>query len=191
MRAKSIIEQEHRSLAAVLHGMLHVVREIRYRGAKPDFTLLRAMVDYIDSFSERLHHPKEDAYLFKFLALRCPAAAPLVTQLGEEHRAGVVKLRELRDALDAWTQDGNGFRDFTTRLAAYASFHWEHMRREESDVMPLAQLHLTAEDWKLTDEAFLGHTDPLFGVEPEAEFQELFRRIVATAPPPIGKGPPR
>ena len=62
MRAKKIIEQEHRSLAAVLHGMLYVVREIRYGGARADFMLLDAMVHYIETFSERFHHPKEEAY---------------------------------------------------------------------------------------------------------------------------------
>ena len=30
VQAKRIIEEEHRSLAAVLHGMLYVIREIRY-----------------------------------------------------------------------------------------------------------------------------------------------------------------
>ena len=43
MQAKRIIEEEHRSLAAVLHGMLYVVREIRYMGMQPDFVLLEAM----------------------------------------------------------------------------------------------------------------------------------------------------
>ncbi len=58
VQAKRIIEEEHRSLAAVLHGMLYVVREIRYVGIKPDFVLLEAMVHYIDVFQERFHHPQ-------------------------------------------------------------------------------------------------------------------------------------
>ena len=48
MQAKRIIEQEHRSLAAVLHGMLYVVREIRYGGAAPDFELLPAFAKHGD-----------------------------------------------------------------------------------------------------------------------------------------------
>ena len=42
VQAKRIIEEEHRSLAAVLHGMLYVVREIRYVGIEPDFVLRQA-----------------------------------------------------------------------------------------------------------------------------------------------------
>ena len=74
MKAISIIRDEHRSLAAVLHGMLYLVREIGERGKKPDFRLLAAMMYYIDTFPERFHHPKEDRYLFRILGLRHPAA---------------------------------------------------------------------------------------------------------------------
>ena len=74
MRAIQIIEDEHRSLAAVLHGLLYLVREIRLRNAKPDFELLGAMLHYIDAFPERFHHPKEDAYLFRHLRERDPGS---------------------------------------------------------------------------------------------------------------------
>ena len=70
MKAISIIQDEHRSLAAVLHGMLYLVREIGERGRKPDFRLLDAMMYYIDTFPERFHHPKEDRYLFRIEGMR-------------------------------------------------------------------------------------------------------------------------
>ena len=43
MRAIRIIHDEHRSIAAVLHGMLYLVRQIRDDRAKPNFELFRAM----------------------------------------------------------------------------------------------------------------------------------------------------
>jgi hemerythrin-like domain-containing protein len=186
MRAKKIIEQEHRSLGAVLHGLLFVVRDIRF-GGKPDFELLAAMVHYIETFSERFHHPKEDAYLFARLAPRCPASAPLLARLADEHRTGIAMLRELRAALDAFHDDGEAFAAFAALTATYASFHWQHMRAEEDELMPLAQTYLTAEDWQVIDTAFSGHSDPLFGVQRGDEFKELFRRIVELAPAPLGK----
>ena len=51
MKAIRIIHDEHRSLAAVLHGMLYLVNAIRDRGAKPDFKVLGAMVYYIGATS--------------------------------------------------------------------------------------------------------------------------------------------
>jgi hemerythrin-like domain-containing protein len=192
VQAKRIIEDEHRSLAAVLHGMLYVVREIRYVGIKPDFLLLRAMVHYIDAFLERFHHPKEDAYLFALLGSRCPGAAPLLDRLKQEHEWGAVKLRELQKALSRYQHGGSAeFAEFAALAADFAAFHWEHMRLEESNLMPMAERHLTDADWNAIDAAFLGHTNPLFGAEQGDEFRDLFRRIVNLAPPPMGMAPLR
>jgi len=192
VNAKRIIEAEHRSLAAVLHGMLYVVREIRFGGAEPNFDLLEAMVDYIDTFSERFHHPKEDDYLFKLLRERCPSAAPLLDRLVNEHKTGADKLRVLRRLLERYREFGIGaMPEFAARVAEFAVFHWDHMRLEEGKALPLAEAHLTRGDWDVIDAAFQGHTDPLLGAERGAEYQELFRRIVELAPPPIGRAPPR
>ena len=192
MQAIRIIAHEHRSLTAVLRGLLYVMREIRYGGTEPDFELLNAMLHYIDAFSERFHHPKEDAYLFERLGVRLPAAAPLIDRLKREHQSGAVKLQELRHALMRYQLAGStSFPEFASRGAGFAAFHWDHMRLEEDELLPLARLHLTSADWDAIDAAFLGHTDPLLGAERGAEYQELFRRIVELAPPPIGKASTR
>lgn len=192
MQAIRIIQDEHRSLAAVLHGMLYLVREIRERGAKPDFAVLRAMVYYIDAFPERFHHPKEDRYLFRLLRTRCPEASPLLERLETEHRAGAEKIRRLEQALARYQEGGaKEFPAFAAAVDAYAGFHWEHMHAEEKQLLPLAEKHLTTGDWEAIDAAFTGHTDPLFGAAAGAEYDQLFRRIVNLAPPPIGVGPAR
>jgi len=36
--------------------------------------------------------------------------------------------------------------------------------------------------------AFIGHADPLFGVDAGAKYDALFSRIVNLAPPPMGVG---
>lgn len=192
MQAIRIIHDEHRSLAAVLHGMLYLVREIRLRDMSPPFDVLGAMVYYIDAFPERFHHPKEDAYLFRFLATRHPDAARLIDGLQTEHRAGAEKIRGLEQALHRYREGGPGqFPGFAEAVQGYASFHWDHMRTEEDELIPLARTHLTTDDWKEIDEAFLGHSDPLIGTRAGAEYETLFRRIACLAPPPIGLGPER
>ena len=192
MNAIDTILDEHRSLAAVLHGLLYLVRGIDSRRMDADFKLLGAMIYYIDAFPERLHHPKEDAYLFKQLRLRHPEAGPLLDRLDAEHRAGAVKIRELEHALTRFEHGGaEGFPAFATAVEAYAAFHWQHMRVEEEEVLPLAKKYLLPEDWKAIDAAFAGNTDPLFGAKANSEYDTLFRRIVHLAPPPIGVGPAR
>jgi len=81
------------------------------------------------------------------------------------------------------------FPAFLAAVEDYAQFHWQHMRAEEDEVLPLARKHLAAADWEAIDAAFAGHTDPILGTDVGAGFTALFSRIVLLAPPPIGVGP--
>lgn len=192
MQAIRIIRAEHRSLAAVLDGMIYLVHQIRDRGAEPDFNLLGAMIYYFDTVPERFHHPKEDEYLFHRLRLRHPDAVPLLERLKSEHRAGAEKIRTLALALTRFQQGGAAeFSNFMAAVEAYATFQWKHMGTEEKEVLPLAEKHLTAPDWKVIDAAFLGHTDPMLGASAGIEYKALFDRIFKLAPPPIGMRPTR
>lgn len=190
MQAIRTIRDEHRAIAAILHGMLYLVRKIRDRGATPNFNLFGAMIYYIDAFPERFHHPKEDRYLFRVLRIRHPDSASLLDRLEEEHRTGAYKIRALEQALARYQHGGvSEFPDFAKAVEDYAAFHWNHMRAEEDEVLPLAEKHLSAADWDGVDTAFLGHVDPMHGAGAEGEYQALFTRIVNLAPPPIGVGP--
>lgn len=192
VRAIRIIHDEHSSLAAVLNGMLYLVRKIRDHRMVPDFGLLGAMVYYIDAFPERFHHPKEDKYLFKLLRIRCAGAAPLIDRLEEDHRVGAEQIRTLEQTLVRWNQGGERESTaFVAAVEAYAAFHKQHMEREENELLPLAKKHLRGRDWIAIDVAFNGHTDPLFGEVPRGDYDKLFQRILNlrilnVTPPPIG-----
>jgi hemerythrin-like domain-containing protein len=188
MQACTNILIEHCSLDAVIHGMLYLVRDVR-RGAKPNFEVFGAMVYYIDAFPERFHHPKEDAHLFKRLRERHPDAVPLLDRLEAEHRKGAEKIRDLEQALMRYQQGGEAqFAAFEKAVTEYADFQWKHMTVEETEVLPLARQYLTQEDWQEIDAAFSGNSDPLLGSEAAAEYENLFRRILTLAPPPVGIG---
>ena len=188
MKAIDILRDEHRSLAAVLHGMRHLVREIDAGRMAPDFRLFDAMLYYIDAFPERFHHPREDEYLFRRVLARAPAAAPIVAHLEDEHREGALRIRALAQSLERYRAGGaREFAAFRDAVDDYAGFHWKHMRAEEDELLPLARAHLTQDDWRAVDAGFAGAPDPLHGAG-VAEYDALFRRIVTLAPPPIGAG---
>jgi len=190
MQALRIIEDDHRALAAVLHGMRYLVRETGERSAPPRFDVLGAMIYYIDAFPERVHHPRESEYLFRLLRVRCPQAALLIDQLEEEHRAGAQHIRALEQGLARYQHGGAGeFPAFAALVESYVTFQYEHMRREEQEVLPLATQHLLPSDWDVIDAAFNGGSVPRFGPETPENFQKLFSLIVRLAPPPIGVGP--
>ena len=187
-KAIRIIRDEHRSISAVLSGLIELTRVARNPGVQPGFAVFRAMIHYIDEFPERLHHPKEDHFLFARLAERAPDTRPLVEELRKEHVRGAELVRELESALLAF--EVNGARDlpaFDAAVNAYAQFHWDHMRKEEERVLPLAEKHLTEADWRWIEEAFAGNRDPIADLR-ERDFEQLYQRIVNLAPAPVGLG---
>ena len=188
--AISILKSEHRSMSVVLLALKELARMAQDATVQPDLRAFRAMLRYIDEFPERLHHPKEDEFLFARLAARSEQARALVDDLKSEHRAGARLIRELERAFlffeESWPA---GRREFQSALEAYAAFHWAHMRKEEEKLLPLARRYLSAEDWKAIDAAFAANSDPVAGMR-EHEFQQLFSRIAHLAPAPVGLGEP-
>ena len=189
-RALAIIHDEHRSLGAVLHGLRFLVREMQEKGSEPDFKLLWAMLYYMDAFSERLHHPKEDAYLFARLRERTREADEIIATLEQQHVDSSERLRQLEQALGQLEAGAQGSLEaFAQTAEKLIEEAWQHMSLEEKVVIPLAKKHLTTEDWVGIAEAFGENGDPRFGAKPDHEFRDLFTRIVNLAPPPIGVGP--
>jgi hemerythrin-like domain-containing protein len=188
--ALNIIRDEHRSIAAILHGMQHLVREIRERKAKIDTKVFRAMLYYLDTFSERMHHPKEDRYLFDPLRRLGAGSDSLIAELEREHAEGGNALRRVEQCLIRFEEGGEKeFAEFGAEVDRFVEGYWEHMRKEEEHVFPLAQKLFSAADWEAIDRAFKVNADPLAGDRNERDFRKLFSRIVSLAPPPIGVGP--
>ena len=62
--ALDVIHEEHQALAAMLRSMSMLLAQARREQSLPDFSVLRAMLFYVDEFPERLHHTKESQLLF-------------------------------------------------------------------------------------------------------------------------------
>lgn len=187
-RTLAVIREEHRALAGVLHGLQYLVKRIADGKEQPDFVLLTAMVVYILSFPVRLHHPKEDEYLFSALRLRDAAVVPVLDELEAEHVKDREYTRNLDDALRRYEREPGEFRAFAAAVERYAAFQWAHMRKEEDIVLPAAERALVPEDWSAIDAAFQSNQDRLVGVTVAEEFRELFKKIMTAAPAPIGAG---
>ncbi len=177
------LHDEHRSIARVLEALETITAEISERLVEPDFTLLATMLYYLDAVPERMHHPKEDRYLFAALARHDPDAASLIARLEREHQRTGDLIGELERALVHW-QGGaaDGVHQFALVLSTYCDFTWKHMRAEETQILPRARQHLTVADWQALDAAFSANDDPLFGVSRRREFDRLYHRIANLAP---------
>lgn len=186
--AVSILKSEHRSISAVLHGLKELARMAQDATVRPRFQVLRSMLRYIDEYPERLHHPKEDEHLFARVAARAPQARKLIDELKKEHEQGAGLIRELERTLlffeEGWPAGG---REFQQAVDAFADFHWQHMRKEELELLPIAERVLTAGDWRAIERAFATNLDPIAELQ-ERDYERLFSRIANLAPAPVGLG---
>jgi nucleotide-binding universal stress UspA family protein/hemerythrin-like domain-containing protein len=189
MAPLAIIGDEHRSLAAVIYGLEHLVAEARQSGRAPSFALLRAIVHYIDAFPERLHHPKEDAYLFRKLRERTSAFDDTIAELERQHAEGHELVEELARSVERYEADpSNGLARFAAAVERFAAFQMAHMRLETRVILPAVREHLTPDDWSEIGHAFASNGDPRFSVDNDEEFRQLFARILNLAPADVVGG---
>ena len=185
-----IIESEHRSISAVLDGLAHFADQGLEKKPVPDARVFRAMLQYLDLFAERMHHPKEDLYLFAALRRHGCETHEVLGRLEGDHQQGVAAIRALEQAFLHYEEGGAPFFEaFARRIKNYTTFYREHMRAEEKVIFPLAEELLDEEDWRQIDIAFATHVDPLASPAEERDLKALFTRIVTITPSPIGVGP--
>ncbi len=189
MQAMQILLDEHQSLAAIIHGIRHMIREIGAGKLQPDFNLLKAMVHYLDAYPEKRHHPKEDTYLFEPLRARTDKANAALDRLEAEHAASDERIASLSAALDRYVNaEPHSFELFRQAFEDYANFYREHMMLEEREVLPLIREYFTADDWAQADAGFTASRQGGASKEGGEDFTRLFSKLVEAAPAPIGLG---
>ena len=186
-RAIGIIRDEHRSLATVMHAAMRALAAARKAGVAADPASMTAIVRYIRQFPLDLHHPKEEAHMFRRLRERTDSCRAELDELELQH----ARDHEYVAALDRQVEllaigDGDARLQATLALeeamTRYADFLWDHMGREEGVILPAAQRHLLAEDWVAIDAAFSENRDPNFNGGADREYRQLFSRIVNLMP---------
>jgi hemerythrin-like domain-containing protein len=185
-----VIHSEHAALAAMLQSLRMMVSRMSDVGTRENFEVMRAMLFYVDEFPERLHHPKETELLFPRVLARVPTLSATIDRLNLEHSRGEEAVRSLQNRLLAWEWMGKSRRAiFSEELGHYVEFCLAHMRCEEREILPSAELALSDADWRELDAAFERNQDPLDGRhQPAKEYETLFRSILMSAPDPIGLG---
>lgn len=178
-RAMAIIKDEHRSLAAVVHGLQRMVGE---DSQSADPALLRAMLFYIENFSERLHHPKEESHLFARLRERTSECDAVIAALTAEHRAGAALFERLRAVAAAHSNSDSGSRGaLRAAVAEFTEAQWRHMAAEEQLILPAASRHLLPSDWTAIAAAFDDNADPRFGSYASEPFEHLATKLLNLA----------
>ena len=182
-RCLQIIYDEHASLRSVLVAMQKLLDHGPTDEGECFFDVMRGMLFYIDEFPERLHHTKESDLLFPRVVRAAPHLLELVTRLERDHMRGEQEVRELQHLLLAWELLGEPRRAaFVEHCTRYLDFYQEHMRLEETVILPEALKCLGEADWKALDSAFEKNRDPLSGrYPPDPAYDRLFTRMLMRA----------
>lgn len=192
MEAIRIIMDEHQSLAAIIHAIRLMIREVGVGRLAPDFKLFKAMVHYLDAYPEKRHHPKEDQFLFGPLKARTTEGADALARLEAEHGLAEARIQALDAALQGYADGApDGFEAFTDAFETYADFYRKHMLLEEREILPLLKRHFTADDWARADAGCQATPDPMSGTrspDSDEDFRRLFSKLVAATPAPLGLG---
>jgi hemerythrin-like domain-containing protein len=161
-QAVEIIRSEHRAMASVMQALRLIARNAVRVGRSPDFSWIRTLLVYLDRFPERLHHTKEERFLLGLLERRKPRLARAVMRLQRDHRASAGYIVRMCETLICWERgDPRAGPMFVNMATDYCHFNRNHMRLEETEVLPAALAVFSPEDWREIDAAFAANGDPV------------------------------
>lgn len=178
-----IIQDEHKRLSLVIRNMLSFVQSAADCHDLPDPKVFRAMLYYISEFPDKVHHPKEDQFLFAKIKDRTHQMDATLDALTEQHGKGEFLVRQLQEALLRFEFGGQAeFARFRDLVEQYAKFYFSHMRTEEEMVIPVARQVLNIMDWQEVDAAFLENRHQLDDAGERYRFDQLFTLIMSINP---------
>ncbi len=169
--------QDHTHIGRLLD---FVDREIEKAGTpdKPDFGLLRDIMEYVTRYPDIYHHPLEDQ-LFAELRGHPDVGADEVAAIQEEHKELLLRGQTFLEALELLLMDeGMRVDKFVAKAREYTTLQRQHLIKEERGLFRLARETLTEQEWAELDAGFARAPDPVFGQGVKRMYETLSRALV-------------
>ncbi len=139
------IRAEHR-LKTRLLSLLEEQMDAFARGKRPDFELVREIIDFLREWGARCHHPREEA-LLNALAERNPAARETIGELEVVHGRLAGQLAGMAEAVASILMEVETSREaFVAMTRNYLGRQKDHLAIEENVLLPMAERLLSAEE---------------------------------------------
>jgi len=134
-------------------------------------TLIASYYSNVLAFLE-VHHEGEDEYLFPLLIERVPEQRALVELAIKQHEQVLAFLATAKTATASWEGKGDSEGPESVRLLRSVNEALiPHLDHEEATIVPLAAVHLSAEEWGMlarhTSASFKGDKGLMFGLNGE------------------------
>ena len=180
VRVVDVLREEHRNFSRVLEIL---TREIALfeKTEEPDYDLIEKIVDYLRSFPDAAHHPKEDL-LYQKLWERDSETADLMGNLQAEHLKLAALVAHFSETLKNVLLDSEQPRgNFVVAGEEFIDFYRSHIMLEELRFFPAALRALSHKDWNEIEQALTNTEDPLFGNNIQAPYTDLKAQIFEIA----------
>jgi len=147
MASLNQLRRDHASMARLLHVLLIRHKNLT-QGERPDFHLIREVVDYILEYMEGFIMPLERLYSEHLLA-KAPEAEALSRRMGEDYQDLRKRLNLLSETLDMILMDHVVPMDrFIDDLKTYLDAHNAYLKVEREKLFPFLREHLTEAEQK-------------------------------------------
>ena len=167
------LKTEHGNIGKLLDTVLDELGSTA-AGKKPDYTVIAGILDYLHSYTDGFHHPREDL-LFERLGRRLPEVDQVINPLINEHQWLDAEGNKLEQALQRHLKgkrSGQRNQRLDTQCRRYVKKLQAHLQREEKEVFPQTSA-LLPRDWLAVDKGLAYQSDPLFGLDVQQRYEEL------------------
>ena len=168
---------EHRHIASVMQLFSEQLKAIA-AAELVDTHVVYEIMDYMVTWPDRFHHPREDLIYGRVAELDA-AAADNVDSLQRDHDHMARKGQEVLRNIQQWRNGEMSGEVLVKSGRAYIDHMYEHMNSEEKLVFPQIAAVLSADDWRELeqDDQLRPVTDPVFGQRVQREFRNMARKL--------------
>jgi len=172
-----VLRREHGNITKLLK-VLERQMIVFDQAGKPDYDIIDGVIDYLLSYPDLYHHPKEELLLAK-LRERDPDGAEAAGDLKHEHEEIAARTRELAAGVRAALEQADtSNRSVVQRTQDFIELQKRHLEQEERVFFPEALKALTSEDWAELEARMTDEDDPLFGENVGERYKALHRNIL-------------
>ena len=171
------LRAEHRHMATVMQLFADQLKAVE-DGELVDTHVVYEIMDYMVSWPDRYHHPREDLIYGRVAEIDSKAADEVDT-LQRDHDRTATRGREVLRDIERWREGEVSGAVVAKSGRNYIDHIYEHMNVEEKVVFPHIESVLSLQDWRelAEDDHLRAVADPVFGPRIQREFRNLTRKL--------------
>lgn len=174
---------DHANMARMLH-VLQLKQKALVQGERPNFQLMREVVDYILSYMDSFAGPLERICVDRLCQI-APEHKELTEKMAAEYLQLRPRLQRLSDDIDTILMDNVLPMDkFASDLKDYLEAHRAYLRQERETLFPLMDKHFSQDDMEALRQSLpVGAEQSLERLQ--TSYPELYAELRGADVPPI------